>query len=169
MEQQSCWAELFSVISDEKKAYRQMLELSMQKKDILIKGDVAGLDSIVGQETGCLKQIGQFEARRDAAVDKIAEKFGLGKGQATLDSMIKMADEKSAQELMQQREEFKLLIRNLADCNSQNSKLIDMQLQYSSFFLRLAAGSADASNTYDNSGYVKDVQHKGLGLIDREA
>jgi len=159
---------MIRLVSEEKAAYEQILELSARKKDVLIKGDVVLLGEIVKDEIEVLNRIRQWENKREALSAAMAEQCGLAEGQLSMDELIRRASGEKRQELIRLKEEFGKLIEKIAAVNDANKKLIHMQLKYTSFFLNMVTGEMDIGNTYDNAGLPRDVRPGRTGLMDQQ-
>ncbi len=157
---------LKSVLELETVEYKQMLALAAEKKEVLFKSDVQGLELIVARELTALKKIKQLEAEREALIGKAAALSHRPKNTMRLSDMIELLDGELRADFINIRDELSNVVAQLKSSNKANKGLIETQLQYASFCVNLLAGHAGPLSTYSNVGQMNDKEELTY-LIDR--
>jgi flagellar biosynthesis/type III secretory pathway chaperone len=163
--------DLFSSLNDvmqqELIAYKDMLLKARQKKETLLKNDVAMLDRIVAHEWRVLKSIRQLETDREDLIRRIAQARGLDSRTITLAQIADMLDGEPRNRLMALKEELTAVMAEISSLNLANKGLVDTHLQYSTFCINLLTGSVNTLNTYSYSGRISDAQERSTLVLDR--
>ena len=157
---------LKSVLELETAEYKQMLALAAEKKDVLFKNDVQGLELIVAREMTVLKRIKQLEAEREALIARAAILSHRPKNAIRLSDLIEMLDGDMRAEFSRIRDELTDVVSQLKNSNKANKGLIETQLQYASFCVNLLAGHTGPLSTYSHAGQMNDKEELTY-LIDR--
>ena len=76
--------ELIAVLKEEQSLYEQLLALSREKTNVLVKNDTAGLKKIMEQIQGPLDKINELEEQREKIIAQLAESFGVKRSKVTL-------------------------------------------------------------------------------------
>ena len=63
---------LFDVLGEETRVYEKILQLSKEKKDIVIEGKVSELEEITKNEQTLVVKLGKLEILRESCVEEIA-------------------------------------------------------------------------------------------------
>lgn len=149
---------LKSVLELETVEYRQMLALAAEKRDVLLKNDVAGLEFIVARETVVLKRIKQLETEREALIARTAALSHRPKDALRLTDIIAMAGGELRGELVRLRGELGELTERMKNSNTMNRGLIETQLQYANFCVNLLSGQEGTLSVYSNAGEMNDKE-----------
>lgn len=157
---------LKSVLELETAEYKQMLALAAEKKDVLFKNDVQGLELIVARELTVLKRIKQLEAEREALIAKAAALSHKPQSSMRLSDMIDLLDGDMRVGFIKIRDELSDVVAQLKSSNKANKGLIETQLQYASFCVNMLAGNAGPLSTYSHVGQINDKEDLTY-LIDR--
>lgn len=126
------FAELISILQEQKKIYGELLELSRQKQENLIKGDIAALEAITGQEEGMVFQVGKLEEKRENCFNSLVEQYGLEK-ELTLQELLPQVPEQYRSALGKIHEDFAALLTALKKFNQENTNLIEQSLRFVNF------------------------------------
>lgn len=165
---ESLLREFIGIFTVEKTVYNELLRLSKLKKDILIKNDVDELNKIILKEKQANKKIIALEKRRESSVEKIAMQCSKQAADVTLDVITDMAQGMMKKQLMDLKDNFTLLLKELSDSNDINKDLINTQLDYTAFCLDVMTQSTNTSETYNNAGGVNDDKKQRIGIIDQK-
>lgn len=157
---------LKSVLELETGEYKQMLALAAEKKDVLFKNDVQGLELIVARELTVLNKIKQLEAEREALIAKAAALSHRPQSTMRLSDMIDLLDGDMRTDFIKIRDELSDVVAQLKNSNKANKGLIETQLQYASFCVNLLAGNAGPLSTYSQVGQMNNKEELTY-LIDR--
>jgi len=164
-------AQLVTVLKDalteEKEMYKDLLSLSMQKKDILIKNDVAGLNTIVRRETEILRKIKTQAKYRTTMLEGFAKEAGL-KERISFDTVIRELKGAERREMEALKEEFEGIVRDLKKRNELNNRLIETHLEYNAFCIGILTQGAPTGDTYGSTGRIQEEIKPRRGLIDQK-
>ena len=158
---------LKDVLTAEKNAYCDLLSLSEKKKDILIINDLPGLNEIIRQETAIMRDIKPLAVEREALSKKIRERYGLT-NRESIDDAISLAKGRLKDELTALKKEYGRIIKKLSDSNALNRKLLETQMQYTTFCIGVLTQNGNSSDIYNGSGGVTEDQSSRFGLIDQK-
>lgn len=124
--------ELIRILQEQQKIYQELLELSGQKQKILIKGDIAALAEITGQEEGLVFQAGKLEEKREQCFAALAEEFDVGP-ESTLAEFLPRVDEQSRSMLERVHADFSACLNDLRRFNQENTQLLEQSIQFVNF------------------------------------
>jgi flagellar biosynthesis/type III secretory pathway chaperone len=157
---------LKSVLELETVEYKQMLALAAEKKGVLFKNDVQGLELIVAREMAVLKRIKQLEIEREILIGKAAMLSHRPKNTMRLSDMIELLSGETRTNFIKVRDELSGVVTQLKNSNKANKGLIETQLQYASFCVNLLSGHTGPLSTYSNVGEMNDKEELTF-LIDQ--
>mgnify|MGYP003817581385 CR=1 FL=1 len=158
---------LLDVMQQELIAYKEVLSKAKQKKDALLKNDVALLDRIVAHEWQIVKTIKQLETDREGLIFKIAQEYNIDFKTVTLADIVDMLEGVSRERFVELKTELSSVISALDSINRVNKGLVDTHLQYAAFCINLLTGSANTLNTYSYSGRISETQERSTLVLDR--
>ena len=158
---------LKEVMKAEKDAYIGLLRLSEKKKDVLVKNEVLVLNQIVQEEMAYLKAIKPLSAERESILKQITQTKGI-EGSLSMDTVISFANGRIKHELEYLKQDFNEVVSKLSQYNELNNKLIDTQIQYTSFCIEMLTQNSASADTYNNAGTVASNSSR-FGLIDQKA
>lgn len=150
--------------------YRQILEVSKRKREILIKADIKELEKVTRELEILIFQAGKLEALRENAIGELTKQYGLAREEATLSQIKEKADGETAQKITQLEQNFRQLISELMPLNQLNEKLIERALHYVNFNINILTNST-AGPTYTVAGpnsQKEQPQTNSRNLFDRK-
>lgn len=153
------------IMSSEVIAYKELLALSVQKKDVLIENKTDDLNDIVSKEQSILAKIKQHERSRKDCAAKISTECGYSDSNIDIETIIDIADGSLKKDIIAIRAELKQIITALTDINENNKMLIDTHRKYVSFCMEAITGQMSTLNTYSHAG-VENNQETANMLID---
>lgn len=148
-----------------------LLELSQEKKQVIISGNTERLNEIVQTELKSLARMNSIEKRRTALVAALSKELGVQEGELTVSVLSERAGGTPAgSRLTALQEELTKLLREQADQNNINKKLLETQLEYTDTMLNLIVGPDDPlNNFYGGDGRTTDAEiRKSAGIFDQE-
>lgn len=157
---------LVDILKQECEIYKGLLEISEQKKDILMQGDVDALDDMVSREKEALQKISSLERMREDTAGSVALEQSISAQNVRLEEIIETCSGKEKDALERIKSELEEVVEALSINNAHNKMLIDTQLQYSAFCIEMLTGQTNMTNTYTNSGKVSDTAVK-RSLLDQ--
>lgn len=152
---------IINILTKEYDYYKDMLEMSKSKKNIVIEGKVAELDKIVKLEQNMIMNIGQLERKREEEVVKISKALNLNSAQITITELAKVLQPELKTGLEDIQDKLKETISELKAINDVNGKLIEQSLEYIDYSINLIAGSGmETGSLYEDMGKNKSKQSK---------
>lgn len=153
---------LINVMNEENKIYDELLRLSGDKTDIIVKGKVSELDSMVSIEQALIVKLGELEGHREGIVDDIAVQLGVKTSELTVSELVKRIGEDRTRELQKCQTKLSGTLNNLKELNDINSKLVKNSLEFIDFSVNMLVGAPDPGNNYGYNGQVNDPQKRNL-------
>lgn len=153
---------LLQILNEELKIYNELLSLSKNKTDIIIKGKVTELDTMVKREQELIVELGNLESQREATVDKIAQQLDINPSEITMSELVNRLEPVQAQELRKYQMNLTGILGELKELNDTNSKLIKNSLEFINFSVNIMAGTTNTGNNYGGNGQVNDPGKRNL-------
>lgn len=144
-----------SVLEQENGEYQRLTELSREKRQIIIDGDIPALEKITNQEQEIASVLKNLENRREEVVKDMSIVLSKEPEELTITNMIaflnKQPDEQ--RKLTELREKLRATLENMADINQQNEVLLQQAMEMTEFDLTLfrSMRQAPATANYDKS------------------
>ncbi|MDI6602211.1 MAG: flagellar protein FlgN [Thermoanaerobacteraceae bacterium] len=152
--------ELLSILEREFQVYKNLYELGLKKKEVLIKGKVNELDEIVNAEQACIAAVSKLEDERE----KWLKNYSMTGMEDVHDAIENSADDEKGK-FVEFQERFKKLLQDVAEVNEHNQALIEQALEYIEFSINLIGDAITSDKaTYDNKGTYK----KSSALFDEK-
>ncbi|MEK4749043.1 hypothetical protein CHH57_10945 [Niallia circulans] len=142
--------------------HEDLLQLSFEKKDILIKGDTDQLRVITGKEQKYIKAI----QKKDQELQLNCNNFlGNVSTQTTLNDVIKMVDDQTKEILMEIKQKLVEVLGLIKTQNDTNQQLINQSLQFIEVSLDLLKPDIDTYN-YNRSETKNPYQKEGFSIFE---
>lgn len=149
--------ELKDVLQQEDRQYQELITLSEEKCQVLVRGDVNRLEQITAMEQQQTDVLHQYEMKRKSILKDMAEVLGKDPETFTVDAMIRaLASQPEEQSrLIQLRDQLRITLHKMAEINTQNQALIKQALEMVEFDLTLFRSLRQAPETanYNKSAY----------------
>jgi flagellar biosynthesis/type III secretory pathway chaperone len=145
------WHELYELLDNLIQLHKALYTLAVQKKDVLIKGDVDELVAITRQEQKLIKAVGSAEEARQAVVARLFASLGFTRDNGTITDLIKLTT--SAEEKMRlttYRDELMRIVSELRDANELNQQLLEQSLSFVNMTLNLITDTPENDYIYGN-------------------
>lgn len=154
--------ELIGIIAEQAGIYNDILKISRDKTDIIVKGKVSDLDNITKLEQSLVIKLGKLEAKREEIVREISMEFDINPDDATVSEIVEHLDGKQAEELKKCKDSLALSLKELKETNELNSKLIKNSLDFINFSINLYSSISAGENNYSQNGEVNDGEKKSF-------
>ena len=148
--------ELTDIMTEEKNIYDELLEISKNKKNIIVEGNVDELERITKTEQSIIIELAKLEDKREDNIQRIANVIGIKPEDLTISKLVEHVDHETGKKLRDMRETMMKALRELKDLNALNSKLINSSMEYIEFSLGLLTSAVEADNNY-----TMDAERKG--------
>lgn len=131
--------ELITVLEEEDKKYKELVELANQKTPIIVKGDLDGLRVITTKEQDYIEVLNRLEKRRIDAVKDIALVLNKREEDLTIKAIIALLEgqEKEQKKLSEVHDSLRRTLSNISTLNDMNKNLITASLEMAEFNINL--------------------------------
>lgn len=151
---------LIDVLEAENSEYEKLLELSVKKTDIIVKGDVDALNDMVGREQLVVERINSLEKKRIDATNDIALVLNRKPEELKLEKLADMlsGQKKESDALRNIHDRLKTTLSNMVRVNDNNRALLQESIDMVDFEMNLAQSmrQAPATANYSGSTYTDD-------------
>ncbi|HEY3374532.1 MAG TPA: flagellar protein FlgN [Candidatus Aquicultor sp.] len=154
-------AALISVLESEKETYQALLDLSKRKHNLIVEGDIEGLQDAVRDTERTVITMCNLEKERQKIVGLSRSSL---KAPQRLSTIIRSLDEASAAQAQALREEILSIMNELDMSNKTNAELIKKGIGHIQFMLSSLVH--DDNPTYSNK---TNPQKAALRLFDGRA
>ncbi|MDL2273049.1 flagellar protein FlgN [Oscillospiraceae bacterium OttesenSCG-928-G22] len=159
---------LVELLSRERDLYREILELSKKKQDVVASGNIEELDEVVKKEQLLLVRLGDLERKRKGAIEEIAAAISKAPDDLVLSDLLPHCSAEQKAEIETVQSELQETLREQIELNEINHKLINSKLQYINFTIDMMSGG-QATNNYGASGKEQGKDGRSINIIDHKA
>ena len=153
----SLMEDLLDVLEKEEKQYQDLIELGLEKKQAVIKADIAALERITAKEGDAASVLQNLAKRRTRVLDDMATVLGKEPGEMTITKMIGYLDgqPKEQEKLTEIKEKLLATGKRMNTINQQNEVLLKQALEMVEFDLTLLKSMRQAPETanYNRRAY----------------
>lgn len=143
------------ILEKENEEYEHLTELSLEKRQIIIDGNVPALEDITGREQEITSNLKNLENKREEVVKDMAIVLSKDPKELTVTNMIAFLNKQpqEQQKLQEIRERLKTTIQSMTDINRENEVLLNQAIEMVEFDLTLFKSMRQAPTTanYDRS------------------
>lgn len=149
--------DLKDVLAKEDEQYKALIELSKEKKDTIIAGNVARLEEITSAEQDVTDVLHNLETRRRGVLRDMADVLGKNPEEFNLEQMIAVlaGQPEEQSRLITLRDNLRVTLQEMARINTQNQALLQQAMEMVEFDLTLFRSLRQAPETanYNKSAY----------------
>ena len=158
--------DFMDILEKENGEYERLTELSIQKRQIIIDGDVPALEDMTGREQEITSNLKNLENKREQVVKDMAIVLSKDPEELTITNMIAFLNKQpeEQQKLQSIRERLKSTLTKMADINTQNEILLTQAMEMVEFDLTLFKSMRQAPTT---ANYDKRANNTGEVLGSR--
>ena len=151
---------LVEVLEEENTQYKRLVELSKNKKEAIIKADIAELEEITGMEQDISSLLRNLDIRRDAVLTEMADVLGKDFEEMTITRLIGYLEQqpKEQERLSIIRDQILETGNEMQAWNKRNEVLLNQALEMVEFDLTLFKSMRQAPET---ANYNKDAYNTG--------
>lgn len=148
------------VLEKENVEYEQLTELSLEKRQIIIDGDISALEEITGREQEITSNLKNLENKREQVVKDMAVVLSKEPEELTITNMIAFLNKQpeEQQKLQDIRKRLRETLTKMADINTQNEVLLTQAMEMVEFDLTLFKSMRQAPTT---ANYDKRANNTG--------
>jgi len=158
--------ELIELLETQKELYSNLLDLSISKKDAIVKTNVNELDNIVKAEQILLLRLGEVESKRQRLIEQIAKEYKVNKEEVNLEFVLNQLNSSQKNKVMDIRGQFINILDDITKYNNVNKKLLEKQLSFVSMTLNAITGSGNTID-YNQEGELNKIPPK-ISIIDEK-
>ncbi len=148
---------LLIILEEENSEYERLVELSAEKRQVIIEGNIPGLEDVTGREQDVANRIINLENKREEVINDMAIVLSKDAKDLTLTNMIAFLNKqpKEQEKLRGIQTRLKNTIKQMEDINRQNEELLRQALEMVEFDLNLFKSLRQAPTTanYDKNAY----------------
>lgn len=164
---------LIKTLEETYEAHKQLMELTTQKRTVLIEGNVEQLSQIVHQESQLIKHIGKLEEERLFQVKELLQRKGVSTDQPmTMQQIIQtLSTSEEKKQLEALFKDLSDLLGKMSEQNSLNMRLTQDSLNYVNQSLELYTETAKTNVNYEKPKQAggKTKQQPRQGFFDTKA
>lgn len=167
VQMQTKLVELVSVLEEQIKVYRGLLDVVRKEKEILVAANLDDLNENNRTKEAMLIKIRGLETQRIALANDCYQTLGLT-GEARLLEIARLVGGDQADKLRSIHSVLDLLLRRVQEYNRQNETLVNSALQNITGAMNAIKGTLEEKPTYKKKGEVEGHTSSGQ-LVSREA
>ncbi|PHO06112.1 flagellar biosynthesis protein FlgN [Thermoanaerobacterium thermosaccharolyticum] len=153
--------DLIDVLNGEMLLYKDLLDISSKKTDVIIHGKIQELDNMTKVEGSIICRLSKLEEEREKILSGYDDT-----GEITISELCKMLPEDDAKKLKKIRVEFESILKALNDRNGLNKSLLQQSIEFVNYSIGIISNNLVEDNgIYGDNGSVKHVS----SIIDRKA
>jgi len=156
----SLMEDFIDVLERENEEYQRLTELSNEKKQIIIDGDIPALEEITSREQEIAGVLKNLENKREEVVKDMSIVLSKEPEELTITNMIAFLNKQpnERQKLTELRENLRETLEKMADINQQNEALLHHAMEMTEFDLTLFRSMRQAPET---ANYDKRANNTG--------
>jgi len=162
--------ELVDVLEKEADFYQQLIPMSNDKTQIIVRNDVIALQEITDKEQLIIEQVNALERKRVEIMDNIKIVINRKSASLNLKTLIGLLDNqpKEQNELSVLHDKLNISINQLIEINNRNKALIQESLEMVEFNMNVMQGSKMilGDNSYTKNAGQYKVKTPGSGMFD---
>lgn len=145
----SLMEDFMSILEQENGEYQRLAELSHEKRQIIIDGDIPALEEITNREQEITSILKNLENKREEVVKDMSIVLSKEPEELTITNMIAFLNKqpKEQQKLIKLRERLRDTLQNMADINRKNEILLHQAMEMAEFDLTLFRSMRQAPTT----------------------
>lgn len=157
---------LEQIIRNESALHAKLLAAAEAKRQAIIAGDVAVMESTLNDEYDLVEQVEAQEKTRLQLVEKMAGFLEIAARPVTMDMLLAKLPEANTETLRAARAELRDLLNKLRIRTRQNAELLKASMEHVNSFMELIAHAGEV-RTYSRKGALQ--RQPGVSFIDRSA
>lgn len=161
-------ANLVTVLEEQIRVYRHLLETVRKEKEILVSANLDDLNENNRTKEAMLIKVRALEVERVRHAGELHQNLNLKEETPRLLEMARYLDNDNADKLRNLHSVLELLLRRVQEYNKQNEALVQSALNSITGAMKAVKGALADKPTYQKKGEVEGVTASGQ-LVSREA
>ncbi|MGG3564978.1 flagellar protein FlgN [Neobacillus rhizosphaerae] len=142
-------------------AHKRLLDLAKGKRNLLVEGNIQGLQSQIHREALCVDEIQKLEQIRKQKVQEYMEQKGITDDSQTLEELIKLQQDNTYKaKLTSAAKQLRKLIQEISQINENNQQLIQTSLSFIQYSIGMFARKEPAI------GYGPNAKNRYTSMLD---
>lgn len=146
--------------------HQELLALGEAKRQAIIGGDLAGLESLVGKEQALIAQAEQEDRRRELAMKMARKALGMAEGEGKLGDILERAGEPHRAAIEPLRARLVEIVEAVRYRSRLNTELIKASVAHADAFMKTLQNARRNDLTYSRKG---GKTSGGQSMLDRSA
>lgn len=159
---------LVTVLEEQIRVYRHLLDIVRKEKDILVSANLDDLNENNRSKEAMLIKIRALEVERQRFAMDLFQSLNLKGEHPRLLEMARYLDNETADKLRNIHSVLELLLKRVQEFNKQNEALVQAALTNITGAMKTIKGELSDKSTYQKKGEVEGVTSSGQ-LVSREA
>ncbi len=156
------WGKLTAVLEKMLIMYQAIFELSLQKREVLVRSNVPELETIMKQEENICFEVTRLEKIRKSIMQELAAIYDITDSNVTLSQLVEMADQDEIGNCKNVEQDLTSIIFKISEVNNVNKELVEQGLLMVNYSLNLLAQSAVDPTYHPNEKASFSVPGKSL-------
>ncbi|GAU75674.1 flagellar protein FlgN [Fusibacter sp. 3D3] len=153
--------QLIITLEKEREVYQDVLEISQKKRASIKEQRISDLEKFVSEEQGLVVTLFKLEEIREKVVDLVMREHNL-EFVENVTQLAQFLDPNEKKLVLEAKNNLVVLVKNVADENKFNSKLIEEKLNMINFNLDLLTQVSDESGQYNKKAITDDSERKNI-------
>ena len=162
--------ELISILTEENKEYQDLVILSHEKTNVIVKGDIDYLKQITEVEQNFIARITKLEKKRTEVVKDIGTVLCKDPEELTVKVIIDLlkGQDDARTRLASVYDELRITLKNMTTVNELNKNLVNQSLELVQFDLNLLQNAYQEPEmaNYSQNAYSAGYKSGGIGSFD---
>lgn len=142
-------------------AHTRLLDLAKGKRNLLVEGNIQGLQSQIHREALCVDEIQKLEQIRKLKVEEYMKQMGIKGDSYTLEELTKIQQDNTFKaKLTNAAKQLRSLIQEISQLNESNQLLIQTSLSYIQYSIGMFAKKEPAI------GYGPNAKNRYTSMLD---
>lgn len=155
--------DLITVLESQYENYKDLLDLSLEKRQAIIDNDVESLQKITNIENTLVSRNQKLEKKRITIIDDMALVLNKKKEDMTIDGLAEMLKNKPEHDtLVAVAAKMRGVLNDLKVKNDNNKALIENSLDYIDFCMNLIRDKVTNKQNFTSYPGAEDVDEKGF-------
>lgn len=147
---------LIEVLDRQGEIYQDLLDVTKNKKDVIVAGKVLELENITKLEQTLIFKMGDLEEEVEKTSDLVVKELAINDKQINISTIAKHLKGEQRTKLEEQRDHILSIVNEINHLNQLNAQLISSSLDFINFsFNLLNNANSDANAGYQQSGDIK--------------
>ena len=153
--------QLVQTLDKEAEIYRELLDLSSQKRETIKNHNIDQLEKMVNLEQGLVVSLFKLEELREKVVDKIMREEKI-EFVENVSQLAQLLNDDDRNKVIDSKNKLLVLVKNVSDESRFNNKMLEDKLELINFNISLLAQTGEDSGRYDKKAVNEDGERKNL-------